>query len=95
MIRASTPEVLAERQRCWDICQGLAEEWQASAARIRLEGSFTTRSLWPPFKKVTVVLPGWEKAARDIEAAVTGLRTIQILIGNGSIIISPLEGASA
>jgi hypothetical protein len=78
------PEVQAERDRCARICDELATNWETSAARIRAEGTFTTRAIWPPFRKTTCVFPGWEKAARDIEAAAHGVRAIESYIKSGT-----------
>lgn len=81
---AATPEVLAERERCASIAEDLAKHWEASAAKIRADGSYTVRALWPFGKKITCVRPGWERAARDVEAGVHGLRTVARLIKTGA-----------
>lgn len=75
-----TPEVQAERDRCANLVRDLAEIWAGTAAKVRKEGSFTTRSLWPPFKKVTVVRPGWERYAVQVDDAVAGLRVLEKVV---------------
>lgn len=89
----STPSVVGdarltlierERERCAGICDALATQWEAGASRIRTEGSFNTRSIWPPFRKITVVAPRFEQVARDIEGAAGGVRSIAALIRNGA-----------
>lgn len=65
-----------ERERCAWLCEELAGRWERSAAKLRVDGSYTTRALWPPFKEVKCIKPNWEKAADDVDAAVHGLRTV-------------------
>lgn len=65
-----------ERERCVWLCEQLAERWERSAAKLRADGSYTTRAIYPLFKKVTCIKPNWRKAADDIDAAVHGLRTV-------------------
>jgi hypothetical protein len=61
-----------ERERCALLAEGLALKWEASAKRMRTEGSYWGGWLW----RKRYVLPKWEKAARDIDAAAHGLRII-------------------
>jgi hypothetical protein len=68
--------VTAERERCAWLCEELAGRWERSAAKLREDGSYTTRAVWPPGKKVTCVKPKWHQAALDTEAAAHGLRTV-------------------
>ncbi len=59
-------------ERCALLAEGLAAIHEASAARIRREGTFTYG--W--FGRKKRVAPAWERAAKDMEAAAHGLRTI-------------------
>lgn len=68
--------VADERERCALLAETLAARWEASGARLRDEGTYYVRALWPPFKRVKCVTPRREQAAKDIEAAAHGLRTI-------------------
>lgn len=73
-----TPEAQAERDRCVGMVATMAEIWTGIAAKVRKDGSFTVRELWPPpFKKVTVVRPGYERYAAQVDDAVAGLRTLE------------------
>jgi hypothetical protein len=63
-----------ERLRCVDLAETLALVWERAAAKTRVEGTYTVRAIWPPFRKLKRVMPRYEQAARDIEAAVRGLR---------------------
>ena len=76
-------EVMKERERCARLNEALAEKFEASAARVRVAGSFNTRSLWPPFRKITVIAEKWDRTARDIEAAARSLRTVAHCIREG------------
>lgn len=74
-----TDGIAAERERCARIADGLAEKWEASAAKIRQAGS--TRFFWigRPY-----VAPAIENNAKSIEAAAHGLRTVARLIREGA-----------
>src|ERR1700749_3000079 len=65
-----------EAERCALLAEELAGRWALGAQRIRIEGTYYVRSLWPPFKRVAVVAPKWEKAARDVESAAHGLTSV-------------------
>lgn len=56
-----------ERERCYLLCKMRGDISRASAAKLRKDGTFTTRSIWPPFKRVTCVFPKWEEAAHDLD----------------------------
>lgn len=71
------PEVQAERDRCVEWCERLARIFDDSAAKLRADGSFTTRSLWPPFKRVTVVHHNWEKIAVEKDNAANAVRALE------------------
>lgn len=73
-------EVLAERERCAGIADSLAEKWEASAAKLRKDGSFRTFFGLGP----TDVRPAFERNAKDIDAAAHGLRAVAKLIRNGA-----------
>ena len=72
-----------ERDRCARLNEALAARFEASAARIRLDGTYTTHALWPLFKKVTSVYPKWERAAKDVEACANSLRAVAKCIRAG------------
>lgn len=65
-----------EAERCALLAEALAKRWERSAAKIRDQGTYYVRALWPPFKRIKCVTPRWEQAAKDTEAAAHGLRTI-------------------
>lgn len=77
-------DIERERERCASIADALAHLWEQSASKIRADGTFHTRAIWPPFKKTAVVRHAWEKTARDIEAAARGLRQVSRLIREGA-----------
>lgn len=52
-----------ETERCALLCEMRADISRASAAKIRKDGSYTTRAIWPPFKLMTYVMPKWERNA--------------------------------
>lgn len=66
----------AERERCALLAEQLAAIHQKTADRWRAEGTYTTRAIWPPFKKLTLVTPAAERGAKQIEACVRSLRVI-------------------
>lgn len=63
-----------ERERCALLAEALATRFEASAARSRKDGSYTTMSIWPPFRNVVCVKPNWEKHAQALEAGAHALR---------------------
>lgn len=65
---------LDERERCAVLAEALATHYEASAERLRREGSYTVRALWPFGKLVTCIRPQWEAGAIQREAAAHGLR---------------------
>lgn len=71
-----TPEVKAERERCATLVNELATMWENTATHVEKEGTFTSRSLWPPFKKMTFVMKPWKQYADTLRAATEGLRMI-------------------
>lgn len=77
--------VSVERERSAAIADDLAERWEKSAVNIRMDGTFYSRSLWPPFKRIATVRPRWEQSARDVEAGANGLRIVARLIRDGAI----------
>lgn len=68
--------VAVERERCAWLCEELAVRWERSAAKLRKDGSYDTRAIWPPGKRITCIKPRWKQAALDTEAAAHGLRTV-------------------
>lgn len=66
--------VADERERCAKLCEMLADIMDHSAARIRAKG---TRWSW--FKPA----PGYERCAKDIDAAAAGHRTVAYCIRMG------------
>lgn len=72
-----------ERERCALLCEMLAARHQSNANRLRVAGTYTTRAIWPPLKKLTRVVPKWEQGARDIEACVRSLRVVASCIRKG------------
>lgn len=74
-------EVLVERERCASIADHLAEKWEATAAKLRSDGSFRTFFGLGP----TDVRPAFERNAKDIEAAAHGLRAVAKLIRDGAV----------
>lgn len=65
-----------ERERCALLNEALAKIHEDNAQRIRKDGSYTVRALWPFWSKVVVVKPGWEREARVLEAAGRSLRVV-------------------
>jgi hypothetical protein len=72
-----------ERERCALNAEQLADIHEASAAKMRKDGSFVVRALWPFGKKVVCVRPAWENNARIIEAAAHGVRVVAAGIRSG------------
>lgn len=72
-----------EAERCALLNEMLAGMHERSAAKIRKDGSFTVRAVWPLLKKHTVVSQRWEQRARDVEAAAHSLRTVAKCIREG------------
>lgn len=52
-----------ETERCALLCEMRGAISRQSAARIRKEGTYTIRAIWPPFKKLERVAPKWERNA--------------------------------
>lgn len=71
--------VSVERERAASIADGLAERWEASAARLRER--CTSRLFWFGKRYVT---PQGERDAASVEAAARGLRTVARLIREGA-----------
>lgn len=59
--------VTAERERCAKLCILRGDISRESAKRLREAGTYTTRAIWPPFKKMTFVAPKWEASAQNFE----------------------------
>ncbi len=57
-----------EAERCRLLVKMRGDMARVAAKKLRADGSFSLRALWPPFKKYTRVAPTWEKAARDMDA---------------------------
>lgn len=74
---------MAERERCIWLINLRADITRASIAKLRKDGTYTERCIWPPFKKVTFVAPKWERAARDLEAFVRALEVLADFIRKG------------
>lgn len=72
--RVARKAIVQERERCALLAETLCLVWERTAAKMRAQSAVTTRSIWPPFRKYTFVAPAHEKAARDIEAVVKGIR---------------------
>ncbi len=70
--------IIAERERCADIAEGLAERWEASAAKLRAEHQVRFFWIGKPY-----VSPIADQDARTIDAAAHGLRTVASLIREG------------
>lgn len=70
-----------ETERCALLNEQLATIHEASAARLRAEGSYTTRFLW--FKPVRYVRLQWERDARVLDRAAHGLRLVAHCIRMG------------
>lgn len=54
-------------ERCALLVEMRADIARVSARRLRQSGTITVRNLWPLFSKSVVVLPRYERAARDME----------------------------
>jgi hypothetical protein len=67
-----------ERERCALLAETLAMSYESRAKTYRKDGECTTRSLWPPFKKMTYVVPGIERSAKALDAAAAGLRVVAL-----------------
>lgn len=65
-----------ETERCALLCEMRADIALVSATKIRTAGTFTARSIWPPFKKETFVAPKWEKAAQEMEAVAQAFNSV-------------------
>lgn len=63
-------------ERCALLNEQLARIFEVRAAKLRAEGSYTTRALWPFGKIVTVVMPRFERAAQTREDTARSLRII-------------------
>lgn len=72
-----------ETERCALLCEQLAAIHKAGAAKVREDGSYFVRALWPPFKRLKVVRPGYEREAQVRDAAVYSLTTIAKCIRAG------------
>lgn len=75
--------VTDEVERCALLVTMRANIARASGKRIRDKGTFTTRAIWPPFKKVVCVMPKWEQAARDMEAVARAFDEVAECIREG------------
>jgi hypothetical protein len=64
--------VMAERERCAEIMEGLAKAWEDGATKARQEGTF--KHHWP--FKGTYVAPGHERAAKNSEVAAQCIRRV-------------------
>lgn len=67
-----------ERRRCAEIAAGLAERWEATAAKIRADGTRRFFGFGKPY-----VTPIAERDAKTVDAAAKGLRTVESLIRDG------------
>lgn len=72
-----------ERERCALLCEMRADISIASADRVRREGTFTVRAIWPPFKKVEHVAAKWEYNARVLEDVAKAFRVVADCIRKG------------
>lgn len=73
----------AERARCVGLCNMMAEKLQNRAVEIRAARTFTSRSLWPPFRKQFFVMPGAETGAQQHDEAARIVRSIAKAIDAG------------
>ena len=71
-------DVQAERERCAEVAACLAEKWEATAAKLRSEGTCK-----PWFGK-PYVKPFYERDAKTIDAAAQGIRAIERVIRSGA-----------
>lgn len=67
--------ILAERERCADIAEGLAEKWEASAANTRRTRTTRFFGLGKPYTTIEA-----ERDAKTLDSAAHGLRTVAKLI---------------
>lgn len=74
---------LDDTERCARLCQMRADISRASAAKVRRDGTFTVRMIWPPFKKREVVALKWEAAARDHDAVANAFEVVATCIRKG------------
>lgn len=61
-----------EAERCALLCEELANRYEASAVKTRADGTYTNG--WPFHNKF--VRPRWEDAAKALDSAASGLRTV-------------------
>ena len=72
-----------ETERCALLCEMRADISIVSADRVRKEGTFTARAIWPPFKKTTHVAPKWEYNAHLLEEVAKAFRVVANCIRKG------------
>jgi hypothetical protein len=65
-----------EIERCAMLCTMRGDISRETAKRLRAEGSYTTRAIWPPFKKSTHVHPKWEKNAEWFDLVAKAFDTL-------------------
>lgn len=77
-----------ERDRCAQIAENLAAVYDRVAANIRKSGTYTTRSIWPPFRVRTIIFTKWEAQAKEAEHVASNIRTCIVkpaLAGNAPV----------
>jgi hypothetical protein len=72
-----------EIDRCAQLCGMRADISRASAAKLRKDGSYTVRCLWPFMAKRTLVAPKWEDAAQDMESVAHAFDVVADCIRRG------------
>lgn len=74
---------LDDTERCARLCQMRADISRASAAKIRRDGSYTVRCIWPLFQLRTLIAPRWERAAQDHDAVANAFEVVATCIRKG------------
>ncbi len=84
----------ADRVRAATILRSLTRIWRATAAEAIKKGTFTSRSLWPPFKKFDFVAPGFAQIANSRESAANAVNMAIRFIQTGATGPAALYGAT-
>jgi len=72
-----------EVERCAQLVTMRANIARESAAKLRGQGVYTIRAIWPPFRKYMRVVPKWEKAAQDMEHVAHAFDVVADIIRKG------------
>ena len=73
--RAAGAMATDEVERCALLAEALATVHERKAVELRTH-TYSTRSLWPPFKRYDIVMPGYEREAKLRDQAASSLRTV-------------------